>query len=158
MPGGAITSPSTRRGCAVHQAADPGLHRLLDVGQQGPQLGAGLRHLVGDRLQVRPLGRQLLVGLVEPLDPAAVHRARILVAVDLEQPETVGGEPVVVVPVEDHCVLRGDAGAADELLERLLADDVAVDLVLQLGLPVEADRAADVAGVGDLRPRRSRRP
>ena len=41
--------------------------------------------------------------------------------------------------------------APSSVLEVLLADDVAADLVLELRLPVEADGAGDVAGVVGLR-------
>src|ERR1035441_9039849 len=57
------------------------------------------------------------------------------------------GEPVVVVPIQNHCLTRGDACSAEQLFEFLLADDVAADLVLKLALPVEADRTGDVARV-----------
>ena len=88
---------------------------------------------------------QLLVRFVEPLDAATVHEPHVLVAVHLEQPEGVGGKPVVVVAVEDHRVAGRDACLAQQFFKFLFADDVAADLVLQLALPVEADCAGDVA-------------
>jgi hypothetical protein len=69
------------------------------------------------------------------------------VAVNLENPKTIGGEPVVVVAVKNDGVGGRDASAAEELLELLLADDVAAELVLGLRLPVEADGAGDMAGL-----------
>ena len=92
-----------------------------------------------------------LSGFIEPLDAAAVHEAHVLVAVNLEQPEAVGGKPIVVVAVEDHRVAGRDACLAQQFFEFLFADDVAADLVLQLALPVETDCARDVARVVGLR-------
>jgi hypothetical protein len=69
------------------------------------------------------------------------------VAVQLEVPVGVGGEPVVVAAVEHDGVVVADALLAHQLLELLLADEVTADLVLELGLPVEADGTLDVAAV-----------
>jgi hypothetical protein len=67
------------------------------------------------------------------------------VAVQLEVPVRVGGEPVVVAAVEDHGVVVADALVRQQLRELLGVDEVALDLVLQFGLPVEPDGAGDVA-------------
>ena len=64
--------------------------------------------------------------------------------VDLEVPVRVGGEPVVPVAVEDDGRVVADAALAEDPLERRLADEVALDRVLQVLAPVELDRAADV--------------
>jgi catechol 2,3-dioxygenase-like lactoylglutathione lyase family enzyme len=69
------------------------------------------------------------------------------VPVVLEVPVGVGREPVVAIAVEDDLVVVGDAAGAEELAEGLRAEEVPLDLVLQVLLPVEADRARDV-GVG----------
>jgi hypothetical protein len=66
------------------------------------------------------------------------------VPVVLQIPVGVGGEPVVAVAVEDDRVVVGDPAAAEELAERLGPEEVALDLVLQVLLPVEADGARDV--------------
>ena len=65
-------------------------------------------------------------------------------AVVEEVPVGVGGEPVVAVAVEDDRVVVGDPAAAHQLAEVLGAEEVALDLVLEVVLPVEADRAGDV--------------
>ena len=62
----------------------------------------------------------------------------------LQVPVGVGGEPVVAVAVEHDRVLVGDPARAEERAEVLGAQEVALDLVLQVLLPVEADRAGDV--------------
>jgi hypothetical protein len=69
------------------------------------------------------------------------------VAVVAEVPVGVGGEPVVAVAVEDDGVLVGDPVGAHQLGEGLGAEEVAGLLVLEVLLPVKADRAGDV-GLG----------
>ena len=66
-------------------------------------------------------------------------------AIVLEEPEGVGGVPVVLVAVEDDGRVVGDAALGKQVLEGGLVDEVALDLVLELGLPVELDRAGNVA-------------
>src|ERR671927_43737 len=82
-----------------------------------------------------------------PLLAAAVDELDVLVAVELEVPVGVGGEPVVVAAVEDHGVVVGDAALGEQLLETLLVDEVAADRVLQVLLPVELDGTFEVAAV-----------
>ena len=98
----------------------------------------------------RFVGGELLVRFVQPFRAAAVHEANVVMAVNFEEPKTVGGEPVIVVAVNNHGVVGRDAGAADQFFECFAADDVAANLVLELRLPVEADRAGDMAGVVGL--------
>ena len=71
-------------------------------------------------------------------------RLDVVVAVELEVPVGVGREPVVVAAVQDDGVVVGDAALGQQCLELLLAHEVAADRVLQVLLPVEADRAPDV--------------
>ena len=106
--------------------------------------GAFGRVLVAGRLD-RVGGQRAAVEL--PLLAAAVEQLDVLVAVELEVPVGVGGEPVVVAAVEDHGVVVGDAAFGQQLRELLLVDEVAPDRVLQVGLPVQLDRAGDVAAV-----------
>jgi hypothetical protein len=63
------------------------------------------------------------------------------VAVELEVPVGVGGEPVVVAAVQHDGVVGGDAAVGQQCLELRLADEVTADLVLQVGLPVQAHGA-----------------
>src|SRR4030095_2231274 len=75
------------------------------------------------------------------------------VPVDLVVPVGVGGEPVVVAPVQDHLGIGGDAQGVLELGELLGRDEVAAQGVLEVGVPVDGDGSADVAagiGVGVL--------
>ena len=69
---------------------------------------------------------------------------------DLEKPKAIGGKPIVVIAVKHDRVIRRDSGAAQEFLERFLADDVAADLILELSLPVEANSARDMARIVGL--------
>ena len=86
-----------------------------------------------------------LAGVELPLLAAAVEQLDVLVAVELEVPVGVGGEPVVVAAVEHDGVVVGDAALGQQRLELLLVDEVAADLVLEVGGPVELDGALDVA-------------
>jgi hypothetical protein len=67
------------------------------------------------------------------------------VPVVAEVPVGVGGEPVVAVAVEDDGVLVGDPAAAHQGAEVLGPEEVALDLILEVGAPVESDRTRDVA-------------
>ena len=82
-----------------------------------------------------------------PLLAAAVDQLDVLVAVQLEVPVGVGGEPVVVAAVQHDGVVVGDALGRQQLLEAGPVDEVAADRVLQLGLPVDLHGAGDVPGV-----------
>jgi hypothetical protein len=66
------------------------------------------------------------------------------VPVVLEVPVRVGGEPVVAIAVEDDRVFVGDPVLAEEVGELLRPEEVALDLVLQVLLPVEPDGPRDV--------------
>jgi hypothetical protein len=74
-------------------------------------------------------------------------RADVVVAVDLEVPVGVGGEPVVVAAVEDDRVLGGDVLVRQQGLEAGPVDEVPAQRVLQIGAPVQGDGPGDVAGV-----------
>ena len=82
-----------------------------------------------------------------PLLAATVEQLDVLVAVQLEIPVRVGGEPVVVAAVQDHGVVVGDAAVAEQLGELLGVDEVAPDGVLQIGTPVQLYCAGDVTVV-----------
>ena len=98
------------------------------------ELGGDARHVAGQR-----------PALGDPLRPAAVHDERLGVAVVPEQPEAVGGVPVVAVAVEDHGGVVRDAPARHQRLEAGLVDEVALERVLDVDVPVELDGAGDVA-------------
>ena len=66
-------------------------------------------------------------------------------AVVLQIPVGVRGEPVAAIAIEHDRVIVGDAAAAEQLAERLRAEEVAANGVLQVGSPVEADRTRYVA-------------
>jgi len=67
------------------------------------------------------------------------------VAVVFQLPEGVSGEPVVVVAIEKNGGAVGNAGGAEKFFERGLVDQIAADVVLELGLPVPSDGARDVS-------------
>ena len=94
--------------------------------------------------RVGQVGDQL-AGVELPLLAATVEQLDVVVAVELEVPVGVGGEPVVVAAVEHHGVVVGDALGAQQRLELLLVDEVAAHLVLEVGRPVELDGSLDVA-------------
>ncbi|COV96716.1 Uncharacterised protein [Mycobacterium tuberculosis] len=68
-------------------------------------------------------------------------------AVELEIPVRVGGEPIVVAAVQDHRVLVGDATLGQQLGELLGVDEVTFDRILQVGAPVQLDRAGNMVTV-----------
>src|SRR5262249_6310906 len=78
---------------------------------------------------------------------SAIDEANILVTVVFEQPERIGGEPVVVIAVQDNRRLGRDTCVGGQFLEVFLADDVARNLILKLRLPVEGNRAGQVTGL-----------
>src|SRR5437016_2094156 len=75
-----------------------------------------------------------------PLDPSAVDQLHLVVAVVLERPVRVRGEPVVVVAVEQDGVARRRAALAQLALQRRGGGQVAHGLFLEVLLPVPADR------------------
>ena len=120
--------------------ADRGDDLVAEGADRVVLLGRGVRRLLA--------GGQLvgqLAGVELPLLAAAVEELDVLVAVELEVPVGVGGEPVVVAAVEDHGVVVADAPLGQQRLELRLVDEVAADLVLEVGGPVELDGALDVA-------------
>jgi len=86
----------------------------------------------------RILGERAL--LFDPFLAAAVDEANVFVAVQLQLPEGVSGEPVVVVAVKKDGGVVGNAGGAEKLFERGLVDQVSAYAVLELGLPVPGKR------------------
>ena len=124
-----------------------------------PRVGADqLQHLVAhgaDRPRPAPSPRRSRPGatgasvevgppLRDPLLARAVHELHLVVPVVLQVPVGVGGEPVVAVAVEHDRVVVRDAARAEQLAEVLRPEEVALHLVLEVLLPVEADRARDV--------------
>ena len=117
-----------------------------DLVAEGADAQVGLGRGVAGRRPGHGLAAQL-AGVELPLLAAAVEQQDVLVAVQLEVPVRVGGEPVVVAAVEHDGVVVADAPLGEQLLELLPVDEVAADRVLQVGLPVQLDRPGDVAAV-----------
>src|SRR6267378_4185867 len=82
--------------------------------------------------------------LGDPLRPSAVHELHVLVPVVLQEPEEPGREPVVVIAVRDDRRRRRHPVLRQQLLELFLVEEIAHGMLLQIGLPVEADRAGHV--------------
>jgi len=126
MPGGAIDfAGELIDGANVNElaglaAVDDGEDFFL-VGAQG-FVGAG--NVIRGWRDVRGIfGYRAL--FFEPFLAAAVDEADVLVAVELQLPQCVGGEPVVVVTVEEDGGVVGNAGGAEKFLEGGFVDEVA---------------------------------
>ena len=115
-----------------------------DVVAEGAKAEVGLRELIAGSREGRYVGRQRQA-VVEPVLAPAVEDPDVVVTEQLQLPVRPGGEPVVVVAVEDDRRVRADAGLREELREVLAAGDVAADPVGQLAGPVPADGAGQVA-------------
>ena len=105
-------------------------------------------------------GTSVVIGaaLVDPELAAAVQIRQSSVAEELERPEGVAGPPVRLVAVEDDGGVGGDALGPGQRGELLGVDVVADELVLEVPLPVDLDRARGCAPCRRAgRPRRSRR-
>ena len=76
----------------------------------GAQREVGLGQLVAGRVVGRHVGRQRQA-VVQPVLAPAVEDADVVVAVQLELPVRPGGEPVVVVAVQDDRRVGADARA-----------------------------------------------
>lgn len=83
----------------------------------------------------------------EPGVAATVEEADVGVAEEGEDPQCVGGPPVGFVAVEDDGVVLADTQAAHQAGEVLSVDEVADVGVEEVFVPVEAERAGDVADV-----------
>ena len=66
--------------------------------------------------------------------------------VNLEQPEAIRGEPIVIIPINDDCVSGRNPSAANQFFKSFFADDIAPDLVLQLCLPIETCCPGNMTG------------
>ncbi len=111
---------------------------------EGADRGILLLGVVAGRGPMRDLGHHL-ARLELPLLAAAVKQLDVVVAVQLEVPVRVGREPVVVAAVQDDRVVVGDAALGQQLLEPGPVDEVPPNRILQVLLPVDLDRALDVA-------------
>lgn len=100
-------------------------------------------------LRGRTAGRltRELASLRDPAVASAVEQTHVLVTEEGEDPEGVGGPPVVLVAVDDDRVRAIDALAAQQLGEALAVDVVAHHGVVELGVPVDLHRSRDVAGL-----------
>ena len=126
-------------------------HRLPEVRQDLVLERADARVVAGDIRVVggRGLGR---VGadraaLGDPLGPAAVHQAHVRVAEQRAHPQRVRRPPVVLVAVEHQRGVPADALLGHQPGEARPVHVVAGDRVVEFGMPVELDRAGDVAGL-----------
>src|SRR5229473_4232883 len=105
-------------------------------------VGAG--DVIGGRSDLCRFGCKLAL-FFKPLFAAAVDEADVLVAVVFQLPEGVSGEPVVVITIQKNGRVIGNARGAEKFFESGLVDQIAADVVLELGLPVPSDGAGDVS-------------
>src|SRR6266481_3631121 len=127
----------------VDESVALGLKGALDLGQKRPERHISLHRPIGCFGDCWHLSCELTT-LASPFLPATVHQAHVLVAVDLHLPQRPGGEPVVVVAVEDHRCIVADAGLGHQPFEGVLRDDVAFHRVAELRRPVPGYGACDV--------------
>lgn len=99
----------------------------------------------GGRIGLR-LGRERTV-LRLPLLAAPIEQFHVLDAINVEDPGTPGGEPVVGVAVEDDGGVFRHAGIAEQRLEVLLRYDVALYAIDQIAVPGDVHRARDMAAL-----------
>src|SRR5262249_5178454 len=119
---------------------------LHDLTTEGPNLQVRSARCVRDCPIAGPhLGQRS--AFVDPLLPPAVHDAAISMPIELKDPESIAGPPVVAVTVKDHGVIVADPFATHERGEGAFVDVVADDLMLQLAVPVDLDSTGDVADV-----------
>ncbi len=119
------------------------LHDGKHVVAEGAQGFVDSGHAIGRRGHLRGILGQWTL-LFEPFLAAAVDQLHVLVAVILQLPEGIGGEPVVVVAIEKYGGVVGDAGFAEQFLQRGLVNQIATHVVLQLRLPVPSHRARNM--------------
>src|SRR5205807_2947680 len=100
-------------------------------------------------LDVGRLGRGSLLGqlaaLEFPLLTPAVQELDVVEAQVLDEPVRVGGEPVVVAPVQDDRRVRTHSGPRQERAQPLLVNVVPSDRRVQIGVPVPPHRIGDVS-------------
>jgi len=118
---------------------EAGLAQDLVVYQstEGADLANGPAGLISGDRSDGGLVRRQRAPLKLPLLAAPVHQLDRLVAVILEVPVRVGGEPVVVAAVEHNLRVVPDAQPVHQLGERLRADELTADRVLEVVFPVD---------------------
>ena len=91
--------------------------------------------------------RRDVAALGDPEVAAAVEQAHVFVAEEREDPEGVGRPPVVLVAVDDHGRVAGDALRPEQGGELLAVQVIAHDGVVELGVPVDLHGPGDVPGL-----------
>jgi hypothetical protein len=152
-----LTAVFTRRADVDHGLAEVGQH----VVAERPDLGVvPLDHRVVGARPVRRLGAQR-AALRDPLGPAAVQQADVRVAEQRGDPQGVRRPPVVPVAVDHERGIPADAFLRHQPREPGPVHVIPGDRVVQLGVPVQLDRARDVprlvqqhvlVGLGDHQP------
>src|SRR5215212_5951922 len=120
---------------------------LLHVLPEGPDLRViPLRHrVIGPGEGRHLLGHLAALGL--PLDPSPVHDLDVVMAEEAEDPEGVGGPPVVPVPVEDDRGFWGDALLGHQVRKVIRVEVVAHEGVVEILDPVNLYGVRDVGYV-----------
>src|SRR5690242_16239601 len=87
-----------------------------DLVPRGTDADIGILGTVVARLRTWHVGARL-TPFVQPLLPAAIHETSIFMSIDLQQPECIGGKPVVVVAVEYNGVAVANPRPAQKLFD-----------------------------------------
>ncbi len=88
-----------------------------------------------------------LAPLGEPQVASPVEQPNVRMAEQGEHPQRIRRPPVALVAVDHHGVVAGDALAVHQLGELLAGDVVAHPRVVEVGVPVDLDRAGNMADV-----------
>ena len=130
-PGGAIITPLYSSGERTSTSGLPASTCWEDHGGRGagPLVPLPDRDRAG--LRARRLRRRR-PALGQPLLAAAVHQFGVADAVHLQHPQRMGGEPVVVIAVEDDRAVAVDAGLPQQPFHRGAIGHVPAQRILQL--------------------------
>jgi cell division protein ZapE len=125
--------------------------RIAEVGEHVIFVGPDGRVIpcndgVIDRWRGFAVGR-VCPALGFPLRASAIQETDVVVPEQAEYPECVRGPPVVFVSIDHDRCIASDALAAEELRKALTIDVIALDGVVEVGVPVDLDRALDVSGL-----------
>ena len=147
----ALLGQAGGRGESAGELVDrPDVHERVgaEAGQDVLAKGADRQVLlVGHVLGPRAVGQLGLhrQALALPLHAPAVEESHVGVAVEPQVPVGVRGEPVVIAAVDHDRVVAGDAALGHQFAEAFAVDQVADELLLQVGPPVQCDGAGDMS-------------
>ena len=119
------------------------LYRRQRIAKAGAQIGVDLAHAVGGGGVVRcAVVQRAVLGL--PLLAAAIEQLDVLDPIHIKHPGAPGRKPVVGIAIKHDGGVVAHATLGEQLLKRLLADNVAAHLVIQIVVPGEVDRTRNM--------------